>query len=328
MKAVVIHDKGGPEQLVLADMPDPVPGPGEVVIDVAYAGCNWADTQVRQGIYPHPMVYPLVMGFEVSGTVSKLASGVTNVKVGDRVATFPEKGGGYAEKCVAGAAGLIKLPDSVSLDVGAAFPITALTAYHMLHTVHGRLNPGSTVLVSAIGGGVGLSVTQLAVHEGVKVIGTTGTTGKEKRPLELGATRVINYATEDFEQAVLDATGGKGVDLSIDSYGASMLDRMFAVTRMLGHVISIGEAEGQPFKNIRERILPRSQTFTRFHLGHVDQHSADWNAGVAHCLKGLAEGWLTVPIEGVFPLAEAAAMHRRLESRQVAGKLLLKVGQI
>ena len=87
MKAVVIHAKGGPDQLVLADMRDPVPGAGEVVIDVAYAGCNWADTQVRQGIYPHPMVYPLVMGFEVSGTVSKLGAGVTGVKIGDRVAT-------------------------------------------------------------------------------------------------------------------------------------------------------------------------------------------------------------------------------------------------
>ena len=324
MKAVVIHDKGGPDQLVLADMPDPVPGPGEVVIDVAYAGCNWADTQVRQGIYPHPMVYPLVLGFEISGTVSKLGPGVSGVKIGDRVATFPEKGGGYAEKCVAGAAGLIKLPDDVPLDVGAAFPITALTAYHMLHTIHGRLKPGSTVLVSAIGGGVGLAVTQLAVHAGVKVIGTTGTAGKEKRPLAYGASRVINYAVEDFEKAVLDFTGGKGVDLAIDSYGASMLDRIFGVVRPLGHVISIGEAEGQPFKNIRERILPRSQTFTRLHLGHVDQSSPEWAAGVAHCLKGLSEGRLKVPIEGVFPLDQAADMHRRLEGRHVAGKLLLK----
>lgn len=326
MKAVVIHDKGDPDQLMLADMPDPVPGPGEVVIDVAYAGCNWADTQVRQGIYPHPMVYPLVLGFEVSGTVSKLGAGVANVKVGDRVATFPEKGGGYAEKCIAGAAGLIRLPDDVPFDVGAAFPITALTAYHMLHTIHGRLKAGSTVLVSAIGGGVGLAVTQLAVHAGAKVIGTTGTAGKERRPLDFGASRVINYATEDFEKAVLDFTGGRGVDLAIDSYGASMLDRVFGVVRPLGHIISIGEAEGQPFKNIRERILPRSQTFTRLHLGHVDQSSAEWNAGVAHCLKGLSEGWLRVPIEGVFPLAQAADMHRRLEGRQVSGKLLLKTG--
>ena len=96
--------------------------------------------------------------------------------------------------------------------------------------------------------------------------------------------------------------------------------------RPLGHIISIGEAEGQPFKNIRERILPRSQTFTRLHLGHVDQSSPEWNAGVAHCLKGLSEGWLRVPIEGVFPIAQAADMHRRLEGRQVSGKLLLKTG--
>jgi NADPH2:quinone reductase len=324
VKAVVIHATGGPEQLVLAEVPDPVPGAGEVVIDVAYAGCNWADTQVRQGIYPHAMTYPMVLGFEVAGTVSGLGAGVTSVKVGDRVATFPEKGGGYAEKCIAGAAGLIRLPDTVGLDVGAAFPIQALTAYHMLYTIHGRLRPGGTVLVNAIGGGVGLMVTQLAVKAGFRVIGTTGTAGKEKRALAYGASRVINTATEDFETAVLDVTGGKGVDLAIDSYGATMLDRTFAVTRMLGHVISIGEAEGQPFKNLRERILPRSQTFTRMHLGHIDQSSPEWDAGVALCLEGLSEGWLEVPIEGVFPLAGAAAMHRRLEGRQVAGKLLLK----
>src|SRR4051812_40962830 len=188
VKAVVIHAIGGPEQLVLADMPDPVPGAGEVVIDVAYSGCNWADTQVRQGIYPHAMTYPMVLGFEVAGMVSKLGAGVTSVKVGDRVATFPEKGGGYAEKCLAGAVGLIKLPDAVRFDVGAAFPIQALTAWHMLFNVHGRLKRGDTVLVNAIGGGVGLMVTQLAVHAGFTVIGTTGTVGKGEAAA--GARRV------------------------------------------------------------------------------------------------------------------------------------------
>jgi NADPH2:quinone reductase len=325
MKAVVTQAPGGPEQLVLADVSDPTPGPGEVVIDVAYAACNWADTQVRQGRYPLLSAFPLVMGFEVSGTVAQLGAGVTDVRLGERVATFAAKGGGYAEKCVTAAAGLIRLPDSVPFDTGAAFPITALTAYHMLFTVHGRLRPGSSVLVSAIGGGVGLAVTQLAVQAGVRVIGTTGTAGKERRPLELGASRVINYLTDDLEQAVLDFTGGKGVDLAIDSHGASMLDRVFGVVRPLGHVISIGEADGQPFTNIRDRIRPRSQTFSRFHLGHVDRNSDDWSAGVAHCLRGLAEGWLTVPIEGVYPLAQAAEMHRRLESRQVSGKLLLGI---
>jgi len=193
----------------------------------------------------------------------------------------------------------------------------------MLHTIYG-IEPGETVLINAIGGGVGLFTTQLAVKAGVRVIGTVGTPGKEKRALEYGAERVVVTRDEDFEQAVLAFTGGRGVDLAIDSLGATMLDRTFNVVRKLGHIISIGEAEGQPFKNIRERILPRSQTFTRLHLGHVDQSSPEWKAGVDHVLAGIADGWLKVPIEEVFPLAKAADMHRRLEGRHVAGKLLLK----
>src|SRR5258708_14334077 len=283
MKAVVIHATGGPEQLTVADRPDPVPGPGEVLLDVAYAGCNWADTQVRIGIYPHPMTYPMILGFEVSGTVAALGPGAAGVKLGDGVAAFPDQGGAYAEKCVAAAAGLIKLPDKVGLDVGAAFPIQALPAYHMLFTIY-KLRRGDTVLVNAIGGGVGLQCNQLAVHAGARVIGTTGTPGKEKRALDYGASRVVVTTQEDFEKAVLDFTAGKGVDLAIDSYGATMLDRTFNVVRKLGHVISIGEAEGQPFKNIRERILPRSQTFTRLHLGHVDHASPQCHAAVDNLL--------------------------------------------
>jgi NADPH2:quinone reductase len=195
----------------------------------------------------------------------------------------------------------------------------------MLFTIY-RLKKGDTVLVNAIGGGVGLCCTQLAVQAGARVIGTTGTPGKETRALAYGASKVVVTVQEDFVKAALDFTSGKGVDLAIDSYGATMLDRTFDAVRMLGHIISIGEAEGQPFKNIRERILPRSQTFTRLHLGHVDQSSPEWKAGVDHVLAGIAAGWLKIPIEGVFPLAQAAEMHRRLEGRHVAGKLLLEAG--
>jgi len=152
MKAVVIHALGGPDQLTLAEMPDPVPGVGEVLLDVAYAGCNWADTQVRMGIYPHPMTYPMVLGFEVSGMVAARGPGISTFKIGDRVAAFPEKGGAYAEKCVANASGLIKLPEAVGLDVGAAFPIQALTAYHMMWTVYGGVgNPVPCVYVIVLG---------------------------------------------------------------------------------------------------------------------------------------------------------------------------------
>ena len=150
------------------------------------------------------------------------------------------------------------------------------------------------MLINAIGGGVGLFTTQLAVKAGARVIGTVGTPGKDKRALEYGAERVVVTRNEDFEPAVLAFTDGRGVDLAIDSLGATMLDRTFNVVRKLGHIISIGEAEGQPFKNIRERILPRSQTFTRLHIGHVDPNSQAWKDGVTYIVarraRRLAEG--------------------------------------
>ncbi|MGE4064796.1 MAG: zinc-binding alcohol dehydrogenase family protein [Rhodospirillaceae bacterium] len=324
MKAIVIQQPGGIEQLAVVERPDPQPGAGEVLVDVAYAGLNWADTQIRTGIYPHPFTYPLVPGFEISGTIAGLGAGVTGLKVGDRVCGFVEKGGGYAEKCVAPASVMIPLPAEVGFDVGAAFPIQALTAYHMMFTIY-RLKRGDTVLINAIGGGVGLFCTQLAVHAGARVIGTVGTPGKEKKPLEYGAERVVLTSAENFEDAVLAFTGGKGVDLALDSLGAKTLDRTFGVVRKLGHIISIGEAEGLPYNNIRERILPRSQTFTRMHLGHIDPASQAWRDGVDHVMQGLRDGWLDVPIAGVFPFDQSGEMHRRIESRQVAGKLILKV---
>ena len=197
----------------------------------------------------------------------------------------------------------------------------------MLHTIYG-IEPGESVLINAIGGGVGLFTTQLAVKAGVHVIGTVGTPGKETRALEYGAERVIVTRNEDFEQAVLEFTGGGGVDLAINSLGATMLDRTFNVVRKLGHIISIGEAEGQPFKNIRERILPRSQTFTRLHIGHVDAESQAWKDSLTYIPRGVIEGWLKVPIAGTFPMEEAAAMHRYLESRQAAGKLVLEIAPL
>ena len=146
------------------------------------------------------------------------------------------------------------------------------------------------------------------------------TPGKEKRALEYGAERVVVTTNENFEQAVLDFTIGRGVDLAIYLLGATMLDRTFDVVRKIGHIISIGEAEGQPFENIRERILPRSQSFTRFSVGHVDAASQEWKNALAYIPKGVVDGWLKVPMAGVFPMADAASMHRYIEFRQAACK--------
>ena len=256
-----------------------------------------------------PIRWSWVLRFRARSRSS--APGVSGVKVGDRVATFVEKGGAYAEKAVAAANMLVPLPDAIPFDVGAALVIQPMTGYHMLHTLH-RLEPGETVLINAIGGGVGLFTTQLAVKAGARVVGTVGTPGKEKRALDDGAARVVITTKEDFEQAVLDFTNGRGVDLAIDLLGATMLDRTFNVVRKLGHIISIGEAEGQPFKNIRERILPRSQTFTRFHLGHIDPGSGPGRMARSVVLGGVSQVGGESADRGRFPMSEAAEMHRRM----------------
>jgi NADPH2:quinone reductase len=322
MRAVVVDGPGGPDALVVRNVPEPVAAPGEVLIETAYCGCNWADIQRRQGIYPHPVSYPHIMGREVSGKVLALGAEVEAFAIGERVIAILPDSGGYAERCTAPAELVTRLPAAIPLDVGAAFQVQALTAYHMLHTVHATA-AGETVLLHAASGGVGLFTTQLAVKAGATVIGTVGTAGKETKPLQYGAARVVNLNQTDFVAVVLEMTGGEGADLAIDSLGAKTLDRTFDAVRVLGHIINIGEAEGTPYANIRERILPRSQSFTRFSLAHVWERSDLWAQGMNYVLAALEDGSLEAPIVDRIPLDDVAEMHRRLEARQVAGKLLL-----
>ena len=321
MRAVVVDQPGGIETLVAREVPEPEAGPDEVLIETAYCGCNWADLQRRQGTYPHPVDYPHIMGREVSGTVVALGANASDLAVGDRVIAIPSSGG-YAERCIAPARLVSRLPDAVPFDIGAAFQVQALTAYHMLHTVHAT-EPGETVLLHAAAGGVGLFAIQLAVRAGATVMGTVGTKGKEAKALDYGAARVVNLLEDDFVAAAREMTNGEGVDLAIDSLGAATLDRTFDAVRALGHIINIGEAEGTPYPNIRERMLPRSQTFTRFSLGNVMDRPDLWVRGIDYVLAALENGWLDVPIVDRIPFENAAEAHRRLESRQVTGKLLL-----
>jgi NADPH:quinone reductase len=323
MKAFQVTSPGEPDKLLLTELPDPQPGPGDVVIDVAFAGCNWGDTQIRAGRYSFPVAYPVVPGYEVAGVVTAVGAGVTHIKAGDRVAALVDRGG-YAQKCVASARLTIALPHKVDFATAAAFPIQALTAYHMLSTVFG-VGAGDVVLIHAIGGGVGLFCTQMAVQAGARVIGTVATPEKDKKPLGYGAEKVVFAPGDDFVQEALNMTGGNGVDLAIDSLGGKTLDRTFDAVRVMGHIISIGEAEGAPLNNIRERLMLRSQTFTRFSLGKLDPTAPYWRKGVNAVVQQVADGRLHVPIERSFPFAEAAEMHRQFETRKVFGKLLLAV---
>ena len=175
------------------------------------------------------------------------------------------------------------------------------------------------------GGGGGLFLIQLATHAGARVFCTVGTPGKEELPLKYGAERVFNLRTADFVTGVLEATDGVGVHLAIDSLGAATLDRTYDAGRSIGHVISIGEAEGVPYANIRERLLPKSLSFSRFHLDHVGVGSDAWWRGGEYVLNGLATGWLRIPIVAEYPISEAGEMQAQLESRSVSGKLVLAV---
>lgn len=325
MRRIVVRTPGGPEAMRVEEAPTPAPGPGEVAVDVAYCGCNWADVMVRNNSYPHPTRYPVVPGCEISGRIRALGEGVDGFEVGQPVAACPPEDGGYADVCVVPARDIIPLPPDMPLDLAAAFPLQGLTAQLMLHDV-GRVGEGSAVLIHAIGGGVGLCLTQLAVKAGCRVLGTVGTAGKDKRPLDLGAERVVDRNQEDFAAAALAWTQGRGVDFVYDSVGAATLDRSFDAIRKFGHIVSYGEASGRPFANIWERMVPRSVTFSRFHLGHADPDSASWKNAVAAVLEAVRCGGLKIFIEEVYPLERAADMHGRLESRQVSGKLLLSVG--
>jgi NADPH:quinone reductase len=329
MRAIVVESPGSPDRLRLRELPRPEPGPGEALIAVAFAGCNWSDIQKRSGIYPDPVNYPIVLGGEVSGCVAAVGPLTRGVTVGDRVAamTGPHCLGGYAELVSVPAPYLIRLPVGFPLDLGAAFPMVTLTAYHLVHSAY-QVRRNEFVLVHAIGGSVGLMLTQMLKMVGARVMGTVGRPGKGDRAKALGADLVVDRSCEDFVAAAHEFTGGRGIDLVIDSLGSDVLERSFDTLRTYGHVINIGEAAGYPDFPIRPKLYERSTSLAGFEVMHARPGSARWRRGVRFAIDGLASGQLQLPIEGVLPLEEAAAMHHRLEQRGVSGKLLLEVGQI
>ncbi len=249
MRAVLLNPPGGVgENMVVTDVADPAPGPCDAIVAVEYAGCNFADTMMRRGIYPHPKGYPLVAGLELAGRVVAVGKGghgrsgrATAWQASPRMqarsrssAPFPPS----ASRCC---------PTQSGFDTAAAFFVQALTAWHLMHTVS-KTNKGDCVLVHAIGGGVGLYLTQVGVAAGATIIGTIGTAGKEKRALAYGASKVINREEEDFVAAVNEFTRGVGVDKVVDSTGGSILDRSFDTIKLLGHVVSYGEAEAKALR--------------------------------------------------------------------------------
>jgi putative PIG3 family NAD(P)H quinone oxidoreductase len=219
MRAVVITEPGGPEVLRVEQVPDPVPGADEVVIEVAAAGVNRADLLQRQGLYPPPDGAPPYPGMECSGTVAAVGSGVTDWQLGDEVCALLA-GGGYAERVAVPASQLLPLPDGVGLAQAAALPEVACTVQANVFG-HAALAPGETVLIHGGASGIGTMAIQLAHAIGARVACTAGSAAKLERCRELGADLGINYQDEDFTEAIAEFTGGRGADVILDIMGAS-----------------------------------------------------------------------------------------------------------
>jgi NADPH:quinone reductase len=319
MRAIVVEELGGPEVLRLGERPSPVPGPGEILVDISVAGVNFMDTGVRRtGVSAGGV--PFVPGVEGAGRVSALGPEVTGVAVGDRVAWVYAQGS-YAEQVVLPAASAVPIPESVTDEVAASVMMQGLTAHHFA-TEAAPVGPGEVALVHAAAGGLGQLLTQLVKLRGGTVIGLVSREEKVEAARKAGADHVLVSSGDGFVEQVLELTGGEGVHAVYDGGGETTFWASTKVTRRNGTVLHYGVFIGQPLV-VNLRQLPNSikicyPTF----FDHIPTREA-LLAHSADIFRLIETGQLRVTIGGRYPLAEAAQAHRDLESRATTGKLLL-----
>jgi NADPH2:quinone reductase len=319
MRAVRFHRTGGPEVLVLDDVPRPEPGPGEIRVRVAHAGVNFVDTYLRTGAYD-PGQLPALTGKEGAGMVETAGPDVEGLAPGDRVAFF-DAGGSYAEWVVVPAARAIPVPPEVDDLQAAALPLQGMTARYLTHEIR-PLTPGDTVLIHAAAGGVGHLAVQIAKRAGAVVFATCSTEEKAARVRDLGADHVIRYDRVSFADRVLDLTGGRGVDVAIDGVGRATFEDSVRATRIRGHVIFFGQASGAP-DPIQPRRLLGSRTLTTASLFDYARTREDLLALAGPVMAAAAARTLEAWIDRVLPLEDAVLAHQLLEGRGTMGKVLL-----
>jgi NADPH2:quinone reductase len=321
MKAIRIHETGGPEVLQLAELPIPEPGPGQVLIRVEAVGVNFIEIYFRKGVYKAAL--PLTPGSEAAGTVEKLGPGVTGFAAGDSVASVSVLGS-YAEYALVPAAQLVKAPAGLSMEQTAAAMLQGMTAHYLAYSTF-PLKAGDTALVHAGAGGVGLLLTQMAVKLGVRVITTVSTEAKAELSREAGASAVILYGDQDFEAEVKRITEGKGVDVVYDSVGKTTFDQSLNCLRPRGLLALFGASSGPvpPFDLIQ--LSGKGSLFiTRPTLWHyiATRAELEWRAG--EVLGWAAKGELKLRTEFMYPLVEAAQAQTDMEERKTTGKILLE----
>ena len=319
-KAIVVHQTGGPEVLSYEDWPLASPGPGQVALRQTAIGLNFIDTYQRSGLYP--MQTPFVAGGEGAGVVTAIGEGVTEFKIGDRVA-YQGQNGAYATDRLVAADRLLPIPDGIGDRTAAAIMLKGLTAYYLLFKTW-PVAKGETILWHAAAGGVGLIATQWAKALGATVLATAGSDEKVALAEAHGCDHVINYNKEDFAARVRDLTNGKGVDVVYDGVGKATFEKSLDCLRQRGLMVSFGNASGVvSIPDLTVLSRKGSLYVTRPTTGHYLSTRADLLEGAARLFQAVADGTIKVEINQTFPLAQAADAHRALEGRETTGSVLL-----
>ena len=323
MRAVVITSPGGPDVLEFTEVPDPVPGPGEVVVEVVAAGVNPADVMQRQGFYPPPPGTPPYPGLECTGRIASLGPGVVGWQAGDEVCALLS-GGGYAERVAVPQGQLLPVPGGVTLTDAAALPEAACTVQGTVYQL-ARLSAGEVFLVHGGSGGIGSFAIQLAKADGAVVACTAGTPEKLARCRELGADLAISYRDEDFTKAVLDFTDGHGADVILDIMGAPYLAPNLAALATWGRLMVLSvRGGGRGEIDLGLLMAKRGSIFAATLRARPPQEKAEVvTATRQHVWPLIGSGQVAPVVSRVLPMAEAAQAHRLIESGAHIGKILL-----
>jgi NADPH:quinone reductase len=323
MRAVRVHELNGPASLRIDEVPEPTPAAGQVLIDVRAAGVNFPDVLLSRGLYQFKPSPPFSPGVEAAGTVLAVGDGVTRVAPGDRVMGTLLYGT-FAERICVPEPAVVKLPDAVSFEVGAAVPTTYLTTYHAL-VDRAALAAGETLLVLGAAGGVGIAAVELGVLLGAKVIAAASSAEKLAFCREYGATLGIDYQAEDLKTRLKELTSGAGVDVVYDPVGGALAEPALRATAWKGRYLVIGFASGEIPKIPLNLVLLKGCDIVGVFWGAFAMRDPEQNRRHAEQIFAwVAEGKLRPAIDSVLPFTEAADALTRLEQRRVKGKLVLR----
>jgi NADPH2:quinone reductase len=319
--AIVIHETGGPEVLRWEEVEVGRPGPGQARVRHTAVGVNFIDVYLRSGLY-RTLDLPGIPGMEGAGVVEDIGEGVTEVKVGDRVAYACLPPGAYAEERVMPADHLVIMPDKIDDRMAAAMMLKGMTAEYLLHRTH-KVTPEQAILVHAAAGGVGLLLCQWAHHIGATVIGTVSSVEKAALAEAHGCDHPIVYTREDFVERVKEITGGRGVNVVYDGIGKDTFLKSLDCLARFGHLVSFGQASGavEPFN--LGLLSAQSASVTRPTLFHYTAAREDLESITRNLADAVGSGIVKIEVNQTYPLREAAAAHRDLESRKTTGSTVL-----